>query len=238
MDHEQIRDDLAAYALGALPDREAMELEGHLRECGSCRERLRWLRPALDLLPVSVEQREPAPELRDRLMATVRAEAAAEGVAPQREPARSTARRWWHFQLPSVRPAMAAAAACLVLLAGGAIGFALGEGGTETVAPQSTFTKADPIDASRVSATLEQHGDSATLHVDELPPLRPDQVYEVWVDRNGNMEPSTLFVVDRRQRGSAAIPGPLAGADRILVTAEPRGGSETPTGNALLTAEL
>ena len=46
-----LRDDLAAYALGALDEREAGAIEDHLDGCERCRERLRWLAPAVDLLP-------------------------------------------------------------------------------------------------------------------------------------------------------------------------------------------
>ena len=35
--HEAYRGDLAAYALGALEEPEAAELEGHLAECEACR---------------------------------------------------------------------------------------------------------------------------------------------------------------------------------------------------------
>ena len=76
-----MRDDLAAYALGALDEREAGAIEDHLDGCERCRERLRWLAPAVDLLPASVEQRTPPPALRENLMATVRAEAAPAAVA-------------------------------------------------------------------------------------------------------------------------------------------------------------
>ena len=84
-----MRDDLAAYALGALDRREAAALERHLDDCEGCRARLRWLSPAVDLLPASVEQRTPPESLRENLMATVRAEAA---PTRSRRPRRSGAR--------------------------------------------------------------------------------------------------------------------------------------------------
>ncbi len=66
-DIESLRDDLAAYSLGALDATEKVALERHLEGCDSCLERLVWLRPAVDLLPGSVTQRararQPAPEL-------------------------------------------------------------------------------------------------------------------------------------------------------------------------------
>src|SRR5207247_5217959 len=73
--HDPRREDLAAYALGATPPAEADELEQHLRECEACQAELRWLQPAVDLLPRSVEQISPPRRLRASLLATVREEA-------------------------------------------------------------------------------------------------------------------------------------------------------------------
>ena len=50
-DHTRWKDDVAAYVLGALEPGEAAELERHLAGCADCRAELRWLRPAVDLLP-------------------------------------------------------------------------------------------------------------------------------------------------------------------------------------------
>ena len=73
---DERRDDLAAYSLGALALDEAGALERHVAGCDACRDHLRWLTPALDVLPASVEQLTPPDSLRDGLMATVRAESA------------------------------------------------------------------------------------------------------------------------------------------------------------------
>jgi hypothetical protein len=63
-------------------------------------------------------------------------------------------------------------------------------------------------------------------------------VYETWVRRGNGVEPSSLFTLRRNRSGDAAIPGPLEGADAVLVTAEPRGGSSQPTSRPLLQASL
>ncbi len=75
-DAERLSDDLATYALGALDQPEAADLETHLGTCSDCRQRVLWLRPAVDMLPASVAQLSPPESLRENLLATVRAEAA------------------------------------------------------------------------------------------------------------------------------------------------------------------
>ena len=66
--HQRRREDVAAYALGALEPDEAAELERHLAGCERCRRDLRWLAPAVSTLGESVERLEPPASLRSELM--------------------------------------------------------------------------------------------------------------------------------------------------------------------------
>jgi anti-sigma-K factor RskA len=232
---ERMRDDLAAYALGSLPADAVAELERHLESCDLCAARLRWLRPAVDLLPASVEQLTPPPELRDRLLAEVRAEAERSASLASPAGARRRRWRWWPEPGAILRPATAIAAALLVAVGGG-VGYLLGD---RTEEPETTVVEARPLaEGVEVSATLERTSAGVILHVDELPELERGEVYEVWIQRAGALEPSTLFVVDPEGTGTAAVPGPLEGAEAVLVTREPRRGSEQPTTPPLLEAPL
>ena len=229
--HEALREDLPAYALGALPDAEAQVLERHLEDCESCRERLRWLAPALDLLPASVEQHRPPDRLRERLMETVRADVApSDARAAERKPR-------WRFGFPALRPAVALGAAA-VLAVGVGLGYGLGDEGSGGGASAVEVSDVTPLRPGNIDGTLERQGELATLRLEGMPRLRRDQVYEVWIERGGKLEPSTLFAPDADREATAAVAGGLAGADRVLVTAEPRGGSEQPTGSPLLEAQL
>lgn len=242
-DRERLNEDLAAYALGALEPAEAEVLELHLDSCDSCRERLRWLYPALDLLPASVEQVSPPETLRESLMAAVRDEA--ESVADERAPARSKPARapqkrsrWQGFGEIFMRPALGLAVV-VVLIAGAASGYVL-RGSDPAATPKNTFVEAKPTRGAPpgASATLERHGDSATLHVNQMPEIDRDQVYEVWVERGGVMEPASTFILGRDGSAEAAVPGPLQGAEGVYVSTEPYPGSARPTSPPVLVAEL
>jgi len=228
------RDDLAAYALGALTPDEAADFERHLAGCDACRDELGWLTPAIDLIPASVEQLTPPETLKDNLMATVRAEAAAPATAPRPERAR---RPWWHgLRSLMLRPAVGMAA-LILLIAGIGAGWLLR--GSDTVEPGTKLVRAEPVgNATPVSATVERTGDAGTLHVQALPPIRNDEVYEIWVQRAGVLEPSNTFVLSGEGTAEAAIPGPLTGGQAIYVTREPRGGSQQPTTKPVLQAPL
>jgi anti-sigma-K factor RskA len=232
----QLRDDLAAYALDALTGDEATELERHLERCESCRARLRWLGPAVDLLPATVEQRSPPESLRENLMATVRAESEASAPIPARGPEWARDPWWASLRGLIMRPATGLAA--LVLLVAG-IGAGYAVRGSETTEAPSTLVEAEPLDgAVPVSATLEQEGDTGVLHVHELPQIAEDEVYEVWVQRAGVIEPRSTFVLSSDGTAEAAVPGPLEDGEAVLVTREPRGGSDQPTTKPLLEVPL
>jgi anti-sigma-K factor RskA len=236
-DHARYEDDLAAYLLDALPGDEALEVERHIEGCARCRERARWLRASVEMLPTAVEQLEPPPQLRERLMETVRAEAA--GHASQ-EPARGRDRstrardpRGWLgrlFALP--RPAMALGA-LLLAIGAGVLGYAAGtgdEGG------KTTTVRAD-VAPPGARVTLERDGDRGVLRVSGLPQHK-NRIYEVWLARGKQVSPAGLFQVDRTGQGAAAIVHGLSDSDRVMVSLEPPGGSAQPTSDPLVITEI
>jgi anti-sigma-K factor RskA len=223
-DHDRFRDDLPAYALGALPAAEAAEIERHLDRCEVCRRELRWLRPAVELIPESIPQVDPPAALRERLMAEVRADA--RRIRISNRPARRERWPWGRV----LRPAIGVAA--IALVAAGAAGYAIrGEG-------EETETIAGPVRPGEPRARLARMGDSGTLQLAGLQQLPTSEVYEAWVKRGERLLPSSLFLPRTDGTASAAIPRGLDGADAVLVTAEPRGGSLRPSSAALVSVPL
>lgn len=215
--HTEQVESVGAYALGALPELEAQVFERHLMGCELCQEELRRLTEAVEALPRSVPAHEPPASLKARLMEEVRAE------APRRRPARERRR----FSLPRLQPAMAWAAAAVALVAGGygAAELARDDGGARTLQAQ--------VDTQRLpggEATLSVSEDGgAVLRVEGMPAAGRGRVYEVWVERGGEVQPVSIFDVDAAGAGAAAVPGSLDDVSAVMVTREPRGGSEQPT---------
>ncbi len=236
-DLERLHGDLATYVLGALTEAEATDLERHIAGCDSCQERLEWLRPAVDLLPAAVVQLTPPDRVRANIMEVVRRESAQDASAPRPVPVEAPKPSLWESLRGALVQPATAMAVLILLVAGVGAGWLLR--GTDTVEPRSTLVKAEPVNgANPVSATLERTGDSATLHVNAMPPLADDEVYEVWVQRADVMEPRSTFVLSSDGTAEAAVPGPLEGAEAVYVTREPRGGSRQPTTEPLLSASL
>jgi anti-sigma-K factor RskA len=221
-DHSSWRADLAAYALGSLDEDEKRTVEQHLEECQVCREELVWLQPAIDLLPESVAQVDPPPQLRDRLLAEVRSDAAEPAVAA--EPTREKPSRKGFVRGFLLRPATGLAAAALIVAGIG--GYALNEGGSDSGGNTTTISAQGP---GSLHAKLERSGDSGVLKLTGLHQASPSHVYEAWVQSGNEIRPTSLF--DARHNGTASVSleNHLDGANAVMVTVEPRGGSHQPT---------
>ena len=217
-DHNRWSDDLAAYVLGALDGEEAARLERHLEGCDRCQEQRRWLEPAVQVLPEAVERQEPPRQLRASLMAEVRADAGAE--AKRWKPARS---RGW-----LLKPA--AGFAVVALLVAGVVGYEVGRGGDEGGEGASTIVR--QVDG--ITVKMVQEGGGGTLQLSNLHQLPPDKVLEAWVERDGKVEAvPALLVPDRHGQAETTI-ADMNGVETVMVTEEPKGGSETPTGAPIM----
>jgi anti-sigma-K factor RskA len=220
----------AAYALGALDKDEVPEFERHLEDCEVCRSEIRWLKPAVDALPESVPRMEPPPELRERLMADVMAEAA---DVPQRRSTdaeeRVTLGGWFgRLGARGWKPLAAAGAALLIVVA--FVGYEVGNGGGSKqppVAQTKIFTGKEHFEGITSKVVLQ--GNRATVRLANVKQLPDDRVLEAWVLRDEQVEPvRTLFVPNRHGDAATQIPD-MTGVETVLVTREPKGGSMSPT---------
>lgn len=227
-DHNSWSEDLAAYMLGALEPGEAASLERHLAGCERCQAELRWLQPALHSLPETVERQEPPRRLRESLMAEVRADAAAEArtASPRKLRWRRSSRSWL------LKPA--AGLAAVALLVAGVVGYEVGSDGGDEGGGGSTIQRS--IDG--IAVTMVQEGEGGTLQLSDLPQLPPDKVLEAWVEREGEVEAvPALLVPDRNGHAETTI-SDMSGVDVVMVTEEPRGGSEAPTGEPIMSMSI
>ena len=229
--HSEQVESIGAYALGALPELEAQVFERHLMGCELCQEELGRLNEAVDALPRSVTPLEPPPSLKASLMDVVNADA-----APARERRRAALPRL----VPRLRPAVAwAAAACVVA---GVAGYGVSElarddgSGARTLSAQVDQERLGMGSAS-LSVPEDEEG-GAVLRVEGLPEAGRGRVYQVWVERDGEVEPASIFDVDAEGAGAAAVPGSLDDVSAVMVTRERRGGAPQPTETPVLTVDV
>ena len=225
-------DDLNGYALGALDPADERAVSEHLPDCERCSTELRErINPAVGVLAESVPQLEPPPELRERLLEIVRAEAEAGGA----EAAAATApRRRRRLRLGPVVLRPAAGLAALAVAGAGVAGYLANDGddggGSSTVPVTAT--------GAGTGGSLVVAEDSAVMSVHGMPQLPKGAVYQIWVAEGSSVRPSSSFVPDPSGRGTAAVQESLPEGSQVLVTRESGPGHQAPTGVPLLSARV
>jgi anti-sigma-K factor RskA len=241
-DNCQHRDDAGPWVLGALGEPDATAFGEHLTVCDACAREVAELKVVADVLPMAAPQVLPPPELRDRLMATVNAEAEllrAAGPQADRpaEPAagsRTRARAGRFGWLGRVRPLPAIAGATALLAVGVLVGVVAtgGDGGT------TTFTGTGPRGSAVALKVDDRHDGRLEFQHMAAPPS--GRVYQVWLvtGREAPRPSHALFSVSRDGAATIEIPESLKGTDQVLVTDEPPNGSPAPTGSVVAGAKL
>jgi anti-sigma factor RsiW len=237
VDHLACREALGAYALGAVPEPEAERVRAHLDTCQECRAELDWLRTAVDALPASVPPIEPPPELRQRLMGLVTAEAElfrAAGETADESPVvpKPQRRRWlggWRPAAAAVAVAAVAAAIVVPVLTSGS--------GTRVVPVKLTALATSGAHGfADAHATLRVRGDQAQLVVTGFPNPPTGHVDELWIKRGQSPPaPAGTFVL---HVGSVTVSRPVKRGDLVLMTVEPGHGTARPTTPPLLVAHV
>ncbi|MFN8130915.1 MAG: anti-sigma factor [Solirubrobacteraceae bacterium] len=242
--HDEAYAALGAFVLGALDDQERERVAKHVAACPACRQDVADLQVAADVLPQGVEPVTPPPELKDRIMAVVRSEAdllhaaGPEADRPGRAVRREASRSRW-----LLRPAALAFGAAAVLAIGVGAGVLVsggddGPAGTRTI--QASVRPAAGADAGARLVVARDSASGARLEVQGMRNPPPGRVYQVWIAPSAGAPVPTdaLFTVSRAGTASVSVPGSLAGAQAVLVTSEPQGGSRVPSGQPVIAAKL
>lgn len=236
-DDAHVLDLLPAYALGSLDADEVSRLEQHLLSCLICRNESTALRTAAEQLSFAVPTEAPPPDLKDRLMQRIQA-----ARPDQRVPVQRSRRPW----LERLLPVWGLASLCLIIVLAGLNLFLW-----QRLEQSQLFASADGMRAVPLSSTnfaskaagfvlISADGDSGALVVDGLPPLAPDQQYQLWLIRDEQRTSGALFSTDEKSYGTIRIraPGSLLEYSAVDITIEPTGGSPQPTGVKVLGGPL
>ena len=242
--HLLFRENLSAYALGALDADETAALESHLQACDSCRAELAdYQRISAGLLSALPPQA-PGPNLKRSLAA--RLPGAKRSVRP----------RWqlgWSF-------GQLATATALTLLLGMNIFSSVQMRALQTqqaeLARQLEMEQtalamiaspgADtlPVSDGNVAGSLivNREKNSAILILSNLPELEKGETYQIWfIEPDDGRVSAGLFNVNRDRNITIASLAPsdsLHAYTGIGVTVEPAGGSDQPTGPKVFGVEF
>ncbi len=235
--HTALKENLAAYALGALDANEVGALEAHLRTCKSCTADLAAYGQVASGLLNAVPPRTPPPALRRRLR---------QRLSQERHPA---ARGQWSFGRLAVAAAVVALIALNIvsLLQVNAMRQEQAEQIARTTAAQTAIamlaypgTQMLPFDENGVAGSLlvDKQRNLLAVFAWHLPPTPSARVYQVWlVDSQGNRTSAGFLTSEAGYPFSMTViqpAAPIATFTSIGVTLEPAGGSPSPTGPRVL----
>ncbi len=87
---------------------------------------------------------------------------------------------------------------------------------------------------------MSDDGRIGLLAVLDLPPLPDDQVYQIWLIKDGSRISGGTFTVDSSGYGQTVLQlvAPVGEFDAIAITVEPAGGSSDPTTDQVLVGDL
>jgi anti-sigma-K factor RskA len=223
-----LHDELAAYALDALDEREREAFEAHLADCGECRAELAGFRETVSLLAEGVEGPAPPDALRERILEQARKERPSQSVVVLR-PRRA-------LRLTAI----AAAAAVAVAIGLGAWAASLSSSLDSERSARAVEARAAAIlvDADSTRVPMGERGElvrgpdgESVLVVRNLAPAPEGKTYEAWVIDAGGPVKAGLFEGGGQE--IVLLEEPVAEGSMVAVTLEPEGGSDQPTGDIL-----
>ncbi len=221
-------DQLAAYALDALDDRERNAFEAHLAECDDCRAELDDFRETAAMLAYGAEGPAPSEALRERILEEARQERPTQSVVVLR-PRRA-------LRLTAIAAAAAVAAAIGLGVWAASLSSSLDSERSARAA--EARAAAVLVDADSTRTPMGERGElvrspdgDAVMIVRNLAPAPEGKTYEAWVIDSGVPVKAGLFEGGGQQ--IVLLEEPVAEGAMVAVTLEPEGGSEQPTGDIL-----
>ncbi len=260
---DEIQPWLAAYALGDTEEGAAAE-RAHLAVCPRCQRDLRQYRQVAGMLPFSAPEAMPQPELREQVIAAVKrqlAESTAEPVAIPPQFAAPSAAPLKLGRRRSFWAALSFAMLALVLLGWNiSLQRELGIQTAQVVQSRKDWQTmivllddtelakyAVAADPASTPAQTAAHGhfwaspqaQVACLVAQNLPELRADQVYQIWLV-HGNQQSSggTFEVHNGKAWTFVTADEPIASYSAMFITVEPTGGNTWPGGPRVMSGAL
>jgi anti-sigma-K factor RskA len=233
----QAEDLLGAHALDALTPQEARDVQEHLRGCAEHRQTAQELAQTVSLLALAVDEREPAPDLRDRIMASIQSPSPDPVQKPAPGPVVVPIRRVPRLPRWAPRPAWAAVAAgvLLILGIGTYAGYRLGKESSQAVAYRFAGNALAPGARANLVYLRDKH--QAVLAVSGLQPLPSGQVYEMWLVKNSGQAVDQGVATAPDGRITAQMAADLSQFKQFAITIE-SGERPAPTTPPVLAGSL
>lgn len=237
-EHKSFKENVAAYALGALDPWETAGLETHLKTCAPCRRDLRAYRQVSEKLLMTLPPQAPSAALRNRLQHRL---PSAQKIGP---------RTWaWSSSQLALGFAVLALVAVNLYSIFRIQYFAQQQSQLAHEIQTSQIalamlaypgTQSLPINSANITGTLllDKDRNVAVLFIWDLPQLQSNEIYQAWfIDRQGERTSAATFSPEPNLPFTS-VPlistAELSAFVGLGVTIEPAGGSKQPTGPRVL----
>jgi len=225
----------ASYALDALDPEERRAYEEHLAGCEQCRQELASFWQTTEALAVAASGPSPAPALRERILADVRAEPP-RNVVPLESRRRRT--------VPVL--AAVAAVAAVVALGVGLWASSLSSDLDSTRAALAREREASAIVADESARTVDLETGSgrlvvgtdgrAALVLTDLGPAPSGKTYQAWIIEDDNPISAGVFP-GADGLDVVLVDGDVADGEVVAVTVEKAGGVDAPTTDPIVASD-
>ena len=229
---------LPAFALGILEPDEQSSVEAHLERCPACRAEAAALVEVTNLLALGVPLLVAPDALRQRVLDEAGRVPAAPGEVDKGHRWNRVGQALRRFlTLPLWRPA-AAGLILLLLISNLYFLYRLRQLENQPPVDQQTILLGGTDAAPEAGGVLliREGEPIGTLVVNGLPPLGPEQQYQLWLVRDETRVSGAVFSVVEQGFTSVTVSAPdaLPVYTRFGITIEPAGGSPGPTGDGVL----
>ncbi|GGJ66267.1 anti-sigma factor [Virgibacillus salexigens] len=243
---------LLDYFNGHLTNQQKAAFESHLKDCPSCQEELKELEELTMDLPYASEPIAVPDGMKQRILSNVKDDSQIENKATfdqtDSEPGPKRPikpKRTWF------KPFMAAALT-LSLVGNGAALYYINEQKDDADTGESfsvdsmkeayTLQASEDIEAAATAMMIEQNRETnLIIQANNLPELKGDEKYQVWVLEEGKPFRAGTFVTNQDGKGGVSYTlhdMKERNYDTIAITKEPNANSQQPQGDILLSSPL
>ncbi|MEA3319639.1 MAG: anti-sigma factor [Bacillota bacterium] len=240
------------YFNGHLAQTEKEEFEQHLATCPECQEELMELQDLLGDVALVSEQASPPPEMKKRILDNV----FAADVKPDKAIVTPIASKKEVIETPHIKntaskkpwlTTLLAASLLLSLIGNGYLMMQNGEdsdlAAEELKQPDNVVTlqPSDAVGSGFAALFQQDQALSVMIQTQDLPELTGNEVYQVWLLKDGAPIPAGDFTIDDQGKGYVfhnIAETTTEDWDTIAITLEPQSGNELPEGEIHLSAGL
>ncbi|PSL36353.1 anti-sigma-K factor RskA [Planomicrobium soli] len=228
------------YLNGTLTDEDLHAFEEHLKTCADCRQ----IVELTGELPYLAEPIEPPIGMKARILTNVFEEEVKEKLQSEPKPKPKPAtvpvikpkakRNWW---TPLI------AAVLLMSLIGNAYAFLKlsDQQEPETALREVDLQPSEAFNGTGQARLIREDGAlDVVVSTAGLEDLQGDEIYQVWLLKEGQPIPAGAFSPNPDGEGAAyfSLKENTEGWDTIAITREPNAGNQSPQGNIVLSSEL